>query len=138
MAPQISIITPCLNQAPFLAQTLASVAAQKDVAQEHLIFDPGSFDDSRALIDAHIKAIPNARGFFERDAGPADAINKGIARSQAEFVAWLGGDDVYLADTALAQMSAVLRGNPDIDVVYTSAALIGGSGRVLTRLAPFE
>lgn len=138
MTPQISIITPCLNQAPFVSQTLASVAAQNGVAHEHLIFDPGSFDGSRALIRAHAAAHANVRPFFEPTAGPADAINRGIARSQSKFIGWLGADDVYAADDVLARMSAALRERADIDVVYARSTFIGANGDALDRLAPFQ
>jgi glycosyltransferase involved in cell wall biosynthesis len=133
MAPQISIITPCLNQAPFLARTLASVAAQRGVALEHIVFDPGSLDASREIIRA-----ANVRGFFERDAGIADAINKGMAAARGDIVGWLGGDDLYPSDGVLAQVVAAFAAHPDADVIYTRSINVDETGAQIADPGLFE
>ena len=71
-------MTPSLNQAPFLPETLRSVAAQDYPHVEHIVMDGGSTDGSIEIVrdwaDTH--AI---RWHSGPDLGQADAIQRGLA-----------------------------------------------------------
>ncbi len=134
--PEISILTPSLNQAGYLRQALASVAGQRGVAAEHLVFDPGSWDGARALLRAWEQGGPNRRVFLERDAGPAEALNKGLAAARGDIVGWLCADDLYPAPETLASVCAAFAADPEADVVYGRALFIDAQGRAIGP-APF-
>lgn len=91
MLKTISIVTPSFNQAIFLPECLESVRDQTCPAIEHLVYDPGSSDNSRDIVQNY----PHARLFAESDDGQSDAVNKGFARAVGDVVGWLNSDDTY-------------------------------------------
>lgn len=94
--PLISIITPSLNQGPFLEQTILSVLNQKYPNLEYIIIDGGSTDGSVETIKKYEKHL--SYWISEKDKGQTDAINKGIKKSTGEIINWLNSDDYYEKD----------------------------------------
>ena len=116
MTPLISIVVPTLNQAAYIEQTLASLAAQGDVRLEIIVIDGGSTDGTREIVERY----PVTHFISERDSGQAEAINKGFRLAKGDILAWLNSDDYYLPLT-LARAVAAL-GDP------AQPALIYGNG----------
>jgi glycosyltransferase involved in cell wall biosynthesis len=123
-----TIITPSLDYGRFLGECLESVAAQKGVELEHLIFDAGSEDDSREVA----AKFPHVTWIQEPDRGMSDAINKGFDRAKGEWVMWLNADD-RLKDGALSAILSILR-KSNADVVYGNWNFIDESGRFLRHV----
>jgi glycosyltransferase involved in cell wall biosynthesis len=103
--PLVSIITPSFNQAPYLEATLRSVAAQDYPWIEHIIMDGGSDDGSVDIIRRWAESH-DITWRSERDAGQADAIQRGAEMASGEIVGWLNSDDVYLDDHAVSDVVA--------------------------------
>jgi glycosyltransferase involved in cell wall biosynthesis len=123
-----TIITPSLNYGRFLADCLGSVEEQRGVTCEHLIIDGGSQDDSAEVAARFSHTVWTQ----EADKGMSDAINKGFARAQGEWVMWLNADD-RLKPGALAAMLAVLQ-ESRADVVYGDYDFIDGTGRLIRQI----
>ena len=123
---KVSVVTPSFNQAEFLESTLASVASQ-GTNVEHLVFDGGSTDGSVAILE---RFRPPVRWVSARDAGQADAVNKGIAASDGEVIGWLNSDDVYYPG-AICRVVAYFEAHPGVDLVYGMADHIGPDDCVL-------
>ncbi len=70
--PLISIITPCLNRAEFIAEAVESVLSQDYPNVEHIIMDGGSTDGTLEVL----KRYPHLRVVSEPDEGMYTAINK--------------------------------------------------------------
>lgn len=107
--PLVSIVTPTLNQAPFLERTLASVRAQTYRPIEHIVVDGGSTDGTLDILrrEGDRGAI---RWLSEADTGMYDAINKGLALASGEILAYLNSDDLYLpwaVETAVRALGRV-------------------------------
>jgi glycosyltransferase involved in cell wall biosynthesis len=92
--PQISIVMPCFQQAPFLDEAVHSVLDQEGVDVELLVMDPGSTDGSRELL-LELKETYGERLqlHFAPDDGQADAINRGMALARGNILGWLNSDD---------------------------------------------
>lgn len=128
----VSIVTPSYNQSFFLEETILSVLGQENVSIEYIIIDGGSTDGSVEIIEKYAEGL--AWWVSERDSGQAEAINKGLAGSTGEFVAWLNSDDLYLPG-AVAQAAAVLEANPEVGFVFGDAITIDTQGKHLNKLA---
>jgi glycosyltransferase involved in cell wall biosynthesis len=128
MSLDFTIITPSLNYGRFLGDCLESVALQEGVCLEHLVIDGGSMDES-----AEVAArFPHAAWTQEPDKGMSDAINKGFARAQGEWVMWLNADD-RLKPGALAAMLTFLK-KSHADLVYGDYDFIDDNGGLIRTM----
>ena len=111
-APLISIITACLNSSRHIGQTLESVAAQRDIHCEHIIADGGSTDATLAIVESGLR--PGGRWVSGPDSGIAEAMNKGLALAQGEWLLFLQSDDYLCNPNVLAEASKHFA--PDLDI----------------------
>jgi glycosyltransferase involved in cell wall biosynthesis len=128
--PLVSIVTPSLNQARFLEETIRSILAQDHPHIEYIIVDGGSTDRSLEIIHRYTDRL--AWWVSEPDQGQTDAINKGFARAQGEILAWINSDDTYLPH-AVSQAVGFLQEHPEVGMVYGDANLIDEDGIVVGR-----
>jgi glycosyltransferase involved in cell wall biosynthesis len=105
--PFVSVVIPCHNAAPFLAEAVESALAQQGVRVEVIVVDDASTDGS----------VEVARGFGDRirrielarNAGAGTARNTGAAVAAGDALLFLDADDV-LAPGTLAALAGALRG----------------------------
>jgi hypothetical protein len=134
MPPLVSIVTPSYNQAAFLEKTLQSILVQDYPALELLVADGGSGDGSQEIIRSTARRDQRLVWWVsEPDRGQAEAINKGLAQAQGEFVAWLNSDDLYLPG-AIRQAVELLQSEPAASFVFGDALSIDVAGRPFNRL----
>lgn len=108
-APLVSILVPCYNAAPYLAETLQSALDQTWSRIEIIVVDDGSSDDSLALARSF-----EARGvkvYFQSNAGAAAARNRAFRESRGEFVQYLDADDL-ISPTKIERQLALLATRP--------------------------
>lgn len=98
-SPLISIITITLNAEIYLEQTIQSVLNQTYKNIEYIIVDGGSTDGTLGVIEKYKNAI--AHIISEKDEGIADAMNKGAALAQGDYVVFLHADDYFVHDNAI-------------------------------------
>jgi glycosyltransferase involved in cell wall biosynthesis len=91
--PTISIVTPSLNQADYLEETLLSVLEQGYPSLEYIVMDGASTDGSVGIIKRYETRI--SYWASEPDAGHASALNKGFAMTKGDIMGWLNSSDVY-------------------------------------------
>ena len=94
--PLVSIVTPTLNQGDFIEDTLRSVREQTYDAIEHIVVDGGSTDRTTAILKEHAVA-GRLTWTSGPDTGMYDAVNRGLARSRGDILAYLNSDDLLLA-----------------------------------------
>ena len=126
---RLSVISPSYNQAQFLPDNLATVAAQTYADVEHIIVDPGSTDGSRELAAKSDGIVLIA----EPDNGQSDGISKGFARSTGDILTWLNSDDFYPTDDIAAAVVEAFKENPDTDVIYGDVNFVGEEKEFLRK-----
>ncbi len=128
---KVSIITISYNQCEYLEQAMHSVLDQAGANIEYIVVDPGSDDGSRDLIERYRDRID--RVILERDAGPADGLNKGLAAATGELFAYVNADDALLPG-AVAEAVAQFKANPAYGVIYGNGWIIDAAGRKQRRI----
>lgn len=108
--PKISIITPTLNQANFIEQTIKSVVSQNYTDLEYIVIDGGSTDGT---LDILKKYSGRLKWISEKDRGQAEAINKGVKMSSGDIIGYLNSDDV-LAENCLLKVAKFFTTHNDI------------------------
>jgi glycosyltransferase involved in cell wall biosynthesis len=111
VTPLVSIIIPCYNAAPWLAQTLESALAQTWTDREIIVVDDGSSDSSQDI----------ARGFDARgvrvavqaNRGASAARNHGLRLAQGQFIQFLDADDLLTPDKIAVQVELLHRAGSD-------------------------
>jgi len=123
-------VTPSFNQARYLEATIQSVLSQNYPRLEYIIVDGGSTDGSVEIIKKYQSKL--AWWVSEKDEGQTDAINKGFARANGDFLAWLNSDDTY-EPNAISLAVKFLQDHPGIGLVYGDANYINEENRVIGR-----
>src|SRR3954453_22511158 len=88
--PSITIVTPCLNAAATLPETIASVRSQGYPRLEHVVVDGGSTDGTVELLER-----AGVRFMSGPDSGRSEAANRGVAMTSGEVIGFLNADDLY-------------------------------------------
>jgi glycosyltransferase involved in cell wall biosynthesis len=127
--PAVSIVTPVLNGAAYIAATVESVLSQKYPAIEYTVVDGGSTDGTLELLEQF--ASPRLKVLTGRDTGAADAINKGLRASNGDIVAWLNADDFYTSPHTITAAVTALGERPDAAAVYGDGNWVDSGGAIL-------
>lgn len=132
MSLDFTIVTASYNYGHYIRECLESVANQKGVTLEHIIFDGGSTDDTAEVISQ----FGHVSFFQEPDSGMSDAINKGFKLAKGKWVMWLNTDD-RLKPGALKAFLDFVEGRDDADVVYAGWDFIDKDGEFLRKMTIF-
>lgn len=128
--PSVSVLTPSLNQARWLADALASVASQSYPSIEHIVADGGSTDGSVELLGRS----PGVVWWSSPDSGQSAALNDAFRRSTGTIIGWLNADDAYFHVDVIKRVVRAFEEDERLDVVYGHAALVNSDGLILHYL----
>lgn len=138
MRPELSIIIPVYNVAPYLRECLDSVLAQTFTDWAAICVDDGSTDGSSAILDEYAAKDSRFRVFHQQNAGVGAARNLAMSKATGEWLLFLDADDILL-DGALSKLSGKTMSSFDA-IFFTgvqefnssqSIPKAGGSGRIL-------
>jgi glycosyltransferase involved in cell wall biosynthesis len=91
----VSFVLTVYNKHRFLAEVLASVAAQEgSFEREVIVVDDGSTDGSREILEVLGPRLPGFRLIAQPNRGPSSATNRGLAAASMPLVKLLDGDDL--------------------------------------------
>ena len=111
----VSAVIPAYNAGPYIARAIDSTLAQTHPADEIIVVDDGSTDDTASVVKRYGTAVH----YISQDhAGASAARNTGIEAAQSEWIAFLDSDDEWLPEYLQEQM-ALLQRNPKL--VWTTA-----------------
>ncbi len=105
--PLVSILIPCYNAAPWLAETIQSALAQSWSRTEVIVVDDGSTDGSLAI--ARTFATRGVKVILQANAGASAARNRALQEAGGEFIQFLDADDLISRDKISAQLDALAR-----------------------------
>ena len=113
---KFSVVTPCLNAASHIEETVASVGAQAAVQGgavelEHLVRDGGSTDGTLEILRRLQK--PHLRIDSRADGGMYDALARGLREASGDVVAYLNAGD-YLHPHAFDVVRELMAARPQI------------------------
>lgn len=128
--PRIALITPSFNQAKFIGRTIDSILAQAYPNLDYCIQDACSTDNSIDILHAYLDQPLTL--CIERDAGQADALNRGFSRTSGEIMGYLNSDDLLLPGT-LHLVGRYFQDHPDVDVIYGNRLIIDENDQEIGR-----
>ncbi len=112
----ISVIIPTYNRATLINRALNSVFSQTLLADEVIVIDDGSSDDTVNFIKTD---YPDVILISQDNKGISAARNAGISATTGEWIALLDSDDEWLPQKLQLQMQA-LKENPEYLIVHTN------------------
>lgn len=127
---KFSIITPSLNQADYISDTIESVMNQNYTVKEHIIIDGGSTDDTVNIL----KKYPHLKWISEKDTGQSNAINKGLEMASGEIVAWINSDDYYEKDI-FPEIACYFSEHPECMILYGDITYISKNKEFMYKLS---
>ena len=148
-SPVVSVIMNCRNSAEFLREAIDSVYAQTFKGWEIIFWDNCSTDQSPEIAQSYIGKFASASNLNAPDPSPCpsyermryfraekstllgEARNLAIAKSTAQFVAFLDCDDLWLPEKLEKQLE--LFHNPKVGLVCTDTISFSGN-RELSRM----
>lgn len=133
--PLISVIMPCYNAAPYVAEAVGSALGQSHGNVELIVVDDGSSDGSDEIVaglaashGGHMRILHTNR------LGPYPARNVGLGQAQGEFIAFLDADD-WWQQNALEKLYAAL-GAHDADIAYCGWQNVGDDIQSAPHIPP--
>jgi len=134
-APEVSVIIPCFNAEPFLAETLESVCDQTYPQLEILVVDDGSTDRTATIAEEFARRDARVRLLQKPNGGLSSARNFGIDHAGGQYLAFVDGDDLW-HPSKIEKHVAHLEGDEAIGVSYSATQFINTAGRKLHRRFP--
>lgn len=143
----LSVVIPSYNYASFVAEAIASIAAQTYASIELIVVDDASTDNSVEVIrEALGKADNLVRTeliMLGKNSGQHGVINRGLSVVQGKYFMILDADDLLKPDymeRTVAELDKARAEDSSIGFVYTDCTLISPTGEDLDRgrSAPFD
>lgn len=133
-SPTIGIITVCLNDYGGLLRTRNSLLEQTRFVEEWIVIDGGSIDDTVRILES--EQLPFLRWRSERDFGIYDAMNKGLALAQSEYVLFLNSGDTLASRDVLQELEAACAcADHEVVLLFGDAYEVNPSGRRFLKRA---
>lgn len=120
----VSAVIPVYNNGPYIAAAVESILAQTRPADEIIVIDDGSTDNTASALTAFRDRV---RYFYQQNQGVPIARNRGILESTSEYIAFLDGDDLWHPNKLELQME-YLRQHPTCSLVYSDMSTFDESG----------
>lgn len=124
MKKGVSVILPVRNAEKHLRACLNSLISQKDIDLEIIVQHPGSTDTSAAILNEYSRQI---RLVKEPDSGLYDAMNKGLAKAQFDWIYFIGADDVLANDNVFAHLLSNVK--PACKIVFGNIKYINRTNK---------
>lgn len=126
--PLVSVVTVTYNNGAFLKETISSVLAQTFRDFEYIIWDDGSTDDTKMIVESF--SDQRIRYFYGANQGVGPATIEACKRVRGDYIARLDGDDVFLPEK-LEKQIAFFNNNPRASVIGCSTYIIDTNSKII-------
>lgn len=131
LAPQVSILMPVYNTAPYLREAMDSLLSQTFSDFELIVLNDCSPDNAEEILDTYNDPrIVRYRG--EKNVGLSNVLNVGIELARGKYIARMDSDDISLSNRLQVQVD-YLEAHPEIDLVSVGMQLFGAKEEVWIR-----
>lgn len=124
----VAVVIPAYNYARYLAQAVNSVLEQSFPAQEIIVVDDGSTDETPGVMQRYDR-YPQVRYIRQANSGVAAARNRGVAETSQAFIVCLDADD-HLDRFYIETCRAAFLKDRQLGIAYTGLAVEGEDGLV--------
>ena len=133
--PSVSVIIPAYNEERVICQTIHSLLDSDYSHLDIVVVDDGSSDDTARRVREDFRGHPRVRLFTKANGGKSQALNYGIAQTQADIVVTLDADTVFRRDTVRQLVRHFA--NPQVAAVAGNAK-VGNRINLLTNWQALE
>ena len=128
--PQVSVVMPAYNVAPFILESVRSVLEQSFQDLELIVVDDGSSDGSAdrllAVKDSRLQIIQQV------NRGSSSARNSGIKLASSEYIGFIDADDLWVPNKLETHIT-FLEQHPEVDLTFSRSELIDENGNATGR-----
>ena len=128
-----SIVTPCYNQAEFVATAIQSVAIQNYPALEYIVVDDGSTDGTAKILRENEHSI--SRIMTQPNRGFGETLSNALNQCTGEVMAWINSDDYYFPG-AFAAVSRAFADCPEVNWIVGASLIAYREGIPASIHAP--
>jgi glycosyltransferase involved in cell wall biosynthesis len=128
-----SVLINNYNNGPYLRACVESALNQTRPADEVIVYDDGSSDDSRSILrsfGSRITVIEGARTGLGSRAAQANAVHQAFLRSQGDLIFLLDGDDCF-HPRKIEDYAKAFASRPDIACIQSPLQEIDADGKPL-------
>jgi hypothetical protein len=122
---QISVVIPTYNRAPLITRAIESVLRQTRKADEIIVVDDGSTDDTRERVTPYLGSL---RYLFQKNAGASASRNHGVEEARFPWVAFLDSDDIWMESHLERMAHAIDQTNGRAGFYFSDMALAPEEG----------
>jgi glycosyltransferase involved in cell wall biosynthesis len=127
--PEVSVILPAYNAAPYVERAVRSILDQTFADLECIVVDDGSTDDTFGVLSSiHDDRLRLLR--HDANRGLIEALNTGLAAAAGEWVARMDADDMSERERFSKQL-AYLKDHPDVDILGCRMREVDAAGTAM-------
>lgn len=140
--PLVSIITPCYNGEDYLDRYFSSILSQTYSPLELIFVNDGSTDNTENIALSYRKKLENKgikfHYIFQRNAGQAAALNRGLRIFTGDYLTWPDSDDVMTSDSIEKKVSFLEKNKNKYSMVRSNGVYLEVSNGQKKRICPYE
>ena len=134
--PVLSVVLPNHNHAHYLPRALRALLAQQRKADEIIVIDDCSTDDSRSVIERFAAADTSIRLYLnERNRGALYSLQRGLETARGRYVYFAAADDYVLPGFFQTALDLLAK-HPECGLCCTNSALFDGKDKHFLGFRP--
>jgi glycosyltransferase involved in cell wall biosynthesis len=131
----VAVVLCNYNHARYLPDSLGHICSQTRPADQILVIDDGSTDDSWNIIQTFARDHPNLQAHANgRNMGLEASIARALELVRCDYLVWAGADD-RLLPTFLERNMSILANHPRAALSFSEVVVLKGDSEEIDRFA---